>query len=148
MFGGSTSTLSWGLGAARHLFGTMLAVMALFLMTAAFDGEAKACPPETKADSAGSLTQTVKKAAALTAGMVWVTNHVPTMPSSVDACCGSSHAGGSGCQSACASCAVAIAVASDGALSPGDAATCGASEPGALPSAKTPPEFRPPRHMA
>ena len=148
MFGRSRATLSRRPGATRRLFGAMLAVMVLLLMTAALGGEAKACPPETKADSARSLSQTVTQAAALKAGMVRVTNRAAKIPSTVGACCGGSHSGGPACQGACSSCTVAIAVTDVIALSPAAGAAYGAFEPDALPPAKVPPEFRPPRRMA
>ena len=148
MSGGSRATLSQGLGAARRLFGAMLAVMALLLMTAAFGGEAKACPPGTKADSARSLSHTVKKVAASTAGMVWVTNRAARIPATLRACCGGSHSGGPACQGACSSCTIALAVTGAVALSPAAGTAYGAFEPDGLPPAKVPPEFRPPRRMA
>ena len=121
MFGVSKTTSSDGSGAVHRLTAVVFAAMALLAMTLAFGGTAQACPPGAKADSTRSLSQVIKKAAASKAGMVWAANHVAKIPSTVGACCGGSHAGGSGCQSACSSCAVAIAVAGSGVFSPIDA---------------------------
>ena len=146
MFGVSKATSSHGSGAARRL--TALVSMALLAMTLAFGGTAQACPPGAKADSARSLSHTVKKAAASKAGKLWVTNHAAKIPAALGACCGGSHSGGPACQGACSSCSVALAVTGVIALSPAAGAAYGASEPDALPPVKVPPEFRPPRRMA
>ena len=147
MFGVSRATPSHKSGAACRLTGAIFAAVALLVMALAFGGEAQACPPGTKADSTRSLAHRITTAAAVRAHVAVATSHaVKTVM--LGACCGGSHAGGSACQAACSSCAVALAVTDAVPLSPADAFAYGLSGQDGSPPVQAPPQFRPPRGMA
>ena len=148
MFGVSTATAASGSRAARHVIGAIFAAMALLIMGLAFGGEAQACPPGTKADSARSLAHKITKAAAVKAQVAAATSHTAKTPVILGACCGGSHAGGSTCQAACSFCTVALAATSGDPLLPADATVYGLSGQDVFPAAQAPPQFRPPRCMA
>jgi hypothetical protein len=128
----------------------MLAAMALLLITAAFGGEARACPPGTKADSARSIAHKAKQAAATHASRTFVSSRTRlTIDPALRACCGGAHGGSSGCQAgSCPACAPALAVPAQAPQPPDDAIVYGLSVDDAFPAFKSPPQFRPPRHAA
>src|SRR5689334_10250075 len=103
MVGGSGTTASQGSADARRLTGALLAALALLMLTLAFGGEAHACPPGMKADSARILAHKVKQAAIVSAKAAMVSNHVAKTPAALGVCCGGAHGGGPGCQGACCS---------------------------------------------
>jgi hypothetical protein len=150
MFGGRKAQHTKGPEAARRLYGALFAVLAILVLAVASGGEAQACPPGTKADSARSIVHKVKQGAGITAKVASVSSHTRLKnDAAVRACCGGAHGGSSGCQAgSCSSCAPALGTPTQASQPPDDAVVYGLSLDDAFPAFKSLPQFRPPRHAA